>query len=80
MLYLTSATPDNDSLTFMASTSVPAVATAHITGSVVTVTPVAVGSATITVTAQDPDGPECDSELRGNGKPCAGSKHSGSKP
>ena len=48
--------PDNDSLTYSASTSVPSVATARVSGSVVTVTPVAVGSATITVTAQDPDG------------------------
>ena len=48
--------PENDSLTFTASSSDAAVATADVSGSVVTVTPVAVGSATITVTAQDSDG------------------------
>ena len=44
------------SLTFTVSSSDEAVATASVSGSVVTVTPVAVGSAIITVTAQDPDG------------------------
>ena len=48
--------PDNDSLAFTVSTSPPAIATARVSGSVVTVTPVAVGSAIITVTAKDPDG------------------------
>ena len=48
--------PDNDSLTFTASTSAPLVVAASVNGSVVTVTPVAVGSTTITVTAQDPGG------------------------
>ena len=44
---------DNDSLAYSAITSDSAVATASVSGSVVTVTPVAVGSATITVAAQD---------------------------
>ena len=48
--------PDNDSLTYTASSSAPAVATVSVSGSVVTVTPVVGGSTTITVTAQDPGG------------------------
>ena len=48
--------PENDSLTYTASTLDSAVATAIVSGSVVTVTPVVIGSATITVTAQDPGG------------------------
>ena len=48
--------PDNDSLTYSEITSDSTVATASVSGSVVTVIPVAVGSATITVTAQDPGG------------------------
>ena len=52
--------PENDSLTFTVSSSAPTVATASVIGSVVTVTPVGIGSTTITVTAQDPDGVERD--------------------
>ena len=48
--------PENEPLIFTASTSVSAIATARVSGSVITVTPVGVGSATITVTAHDPDG------------------------
>ena len=48
--------PDNAPLIFTASTSAPAVATASVSGSMVTVTPEGVGSTTITVTARDPGG------------------------
>ena len=48
--------PDDDRLTYGASSSAPAVAAAVAAGSVVTVTPVALGSATVTVTATDVDG------------------------
>ena len=48
--------PDGDALSYAAFSSEPAVATASMAGSVVTVRPVAEGSATITVTATDVDG------------------------
>ena len=48
--------PDSGILTYTASTSNAVVATASVSGNVVTVTPEAVGSATITVTAHDPGG------------------------
>ena len=44
---------DNDTLTYFASSSAPAVASARASGSQVTLTPGTVGSATITVTATD---------------------------
>ena len=47
--------PDGDALTYAAATS-NALATASVSGSRVTVTGVAVGSATVTVTARDPSG------------------------
>ena len=48
--------PDGDSLAYSAASGDEAVATVAVEGSVVTITPVAVGSATVTVTATDPDG------------------------
>lgn len=45
--------PDGDPLTFAAASSDDAVAEATVTGSTLTVTPVSVGDATITVTADD---------------------------
>ncbi len=48
--------PDGDALTFRASSSVPAVATVAIAGSVVTITPVTAGETTVTVTAVDQSG------------------------
>ena len=45
--------PDNDALTYTASSNNTSVATVSVSGVVVTITPVAVGSATITVTASD---------------------------
>ena len=44
---------DVDALTYSAESSVTAVATVSVTGSVVSITPVAAGTATITVTASD---------------------------
>ena len=46
--------PDDDPLTYQARSSKVSVATANTTGSTVSVTPVAKGAATITVTATDP--------------------------
>ena len=48
--------PDGDVLTWSASSSAPAIATVDISGSVLTVRALARGSATVTVTASDPDG------------------------
>ena len=48
--------PDGDALTYGASTSDTAVATPSVSGSTVTVTGVAAGAATMTVTARDPGG------------------------
>ena len=48
--------PDGDNLTFSASSSDEAITTAAISGSILTVSPVAVGNATITVTADDGKG------------------------
>ena len=45
--------PDGDDLTYGAATSEPMVATVEVSGSLVTVTPVAQGEATVTVTATD---------------------------
>jgi len=45
--------PDGDTLSYTASSSATNIATANIAGSVLTVVPVAAGSATITVTAND---------------------------
>jgi len=48
--------PDGDALSYTASSSAAGIATAGISGSTLTVTPVAGGSATITVTANDGKG------------------------
>ena len=48
--------PDGDALTYGATSSAPAVAAVTATGSVVTVTPVAEGTTTVTVTATDVGG------------------------
>ena len=48
--------PDGDALTYSAATSDAGVATATVSGSQVTTTGVAAGSATITITARDPGG------------------------
>ena len=47
---------DGDALTYGASSSDPAVATVAVAGSVLTLVPVEYGSATVTVTAEDPSG------------------------
>ena len=47
---------DGDSLTYTATSSDPDVATATVAGSMLTVTPVSYGPASIDVTARDPDG------------------------
>ena len=48
--------PDGDSLTYAATTSDPTVATAHATGSTVTVTALSGGEASVTLTATDTEG------------------------
>ena len=48
--------PDGDALTYTAASSAPTVASESVSGSIVTITAVTAGTATITVTAQDPAG------------------------
>ena len=48
--------PDGDTLTYTVSSSDTSIATASVSGTTVTITPVAPGTATIGVTATDPDG------------------------
>ncbi|MYB98809.1 MAG: hypothetical protein F4X60_09665 [Gemmatimonadetes bacterium] len=48
--------PDGDALTYSATSSNTSVATVTVLGSAVTIRAVATGSATITITARDPDG------------------------
>ena len=48
--------PDGDALRYSATSSLPATARVTVSGSVATVTGVAKGSATVTVTARDPEG------------------------
>ena len=48
--------PDGDTLTYMATSSAPAIAMASAADSTVTISGVAPGRATITLTARDPDG------------------------
>ena len=48
--------PDGDALTYRARSSRTSVVTAAVSGSAVTLTPVAAGTATVTVTARDPAG------------------------
>ncbi|WP_419936054.1 Ig-like domain-containing protein [Candidatus Palauibacter sp.] len=50
--------PDGDPLTFDAGSSDPGVVTTSLAGSVVTIRGVAIGTATITISAADPDGLE----------------------
>ncbi|MDE2806522.1 MAG: hypothetical protein OXN18_15375, partial [Gemmatimonadota bacterium] len=57
------ADPNNDSLTYTAATSDASVATASVSGSVVTIAAVGAGTATVTVTASDPDGLSADQEI-----------------
>ena len=56
--------PDGDALTYGAVSSNPAVATASVSGSVVTVSAVAKGGARVTVTASDPEGLSVKRSLR----------------
>ena len=46
--------PDGDELTYSASTNRPGIVTAVVAGGTVTLTPVAAGTAAVTVTARDP--------------------------
>ena len=48
--------PDGDTLSYVASSSAASVATTSVSGSSITIAPVSAGTATITVTAADPDG------------------------
>ena len=48
--------PDGDALTYRASSSAPSVAAVSVFGTTVSVTPVAEGTSTVTVTATDPGG------------------------
>lgn len=48
--------PDGDALTYTATSSNSTVARTSVSGSIVTITGVTAGSATVTVTARDPDG------------------------
>ena len=52
--------PNNDALTYSVATSDAAVATASVSGSMVTINAVGAGTATVTVTASDPDGLSAD--------------------
>ncbi len=66
--------PDDDALTYAATTSAAAVATASVSGSVVTLSAVSAGMATVTVTASDPSGASVTQGVRveverGNGPP-----------
>ncbi|WP_420461544.1 Ig-like domain-containing protein [Candidatus Palauibacter sp.] len=55
--------PDGDALTYRAASSDPSVAAADASGSVVTVRALSRGTATVTVTASDPDGLEAALEF-----------------
>ena len=56
--------PDGDMLTYTATTSSPAVATASVTAATITVTAVSPGTATLMVTARDPGGLEVSQSTR----------------
>ena len=56
--------PENDTLTYAATSSATGVTTVGISGTQVTVTPVAAGTATITVTATDTAGSNTSTEQR----------------
>ena len=55
--------PNNDDLTYAAVTSDTEVATASVSGSMVTINAVGAGSTTVTVTASDPDGLSADQTI-----------------
>ena len=55
--------PNNDELTYAAATSDAGVATASVSGSMVTINAVGAGAATVTVTASDPDGLSADQAI-----------------
>ena len=55
--------PDGDPLTYRATSSAPGVVATAVTGSTLTVTPVAAGTATVTVTATDPLGSRATQEF-----------------
>ena len=55
--------PNNDDLTYAAETSDAGVAMTSVSGSVVTISAVGAGTATVTVTASDPDGLSADQEI-----------------
>ncbi|WP_420632438.1 Ig-like domain-containing protein, partial [Candidatus Palauibacter sp.] len=59
--------PDDDELTYSASSSDESVATASVSGSAVTVAAVAAGRAAVTVTASDPGRPGGGAAHRGGG-------------
>ena len=61
--------PDGDALTYSAASSDANVAGASVSGSAVTITAVAQGSATITVTARDPEGLTASQEARSPSRP-----------
>ena len=48
--------PDGDPLTYAAVSGDTGIVTARVSGSIITVAPVAAGTATVTITARDPDG------------------------
>ncbi len=56
--------PDGDALAYAAATSDAAVATGAVSGSTVTFSGVAAGTATVTVTARDPSGASVDQDVR----------------
>ena len=56
--------PDGDALTYRATSSAPAVATVALSGTTLTVTPVAAGTALVTVTATDPGGLSASQSFR----------------
>ena len=56
--------PDGDTLSYAAATGTPSVATAAVSGSMVTVSGVAPGITRVTVTARDPGGLEATQEFR----------------
>ena len=55
--------PDDDALTYTARSSRTGIATAAVSGGTVTLTPVAAGTATVTVTARDPEGASATQDI-----------------
>ena len=60
--------PDGDELSYSASSSNEGVVTATMDGAVVTMTGVADGRASVTVTASDPDGASAAHAISGDGR------------